>query len=89
MERFFIISHLGVMLDGPFTSYEAAHAAVSGVKQPTEMPAKIEKFFLCYKADSSICPECIRVIRERGEKAKKGLEMAGRFGAGLKLHANQ
>jgi hypothetical protein len=50
-----------------------------------DFPLRIEKFFLC-KVDGA-CPECLRIIKERGDKVKDAIKSANLLGVGIKPHA--
>lgn len=91
MEFFFIVNSHGALLNGsgPYLNYDAAKAnvemlAASGVTK--DFPLKIEKYFLC-KTDGDACPECLRIIKERGDKAKDAMKTANMLGMGIKPHA--
>lgn len=89
MEFFFIINNYGALLSGPFINYDAAKANVEmmgTLGQKGDFPLKIEKYFFC-KTDNGACPECLRIINERGNKIKDSLKTASLLGLGIKPHA--
>ena len=89
MEFFFILGNSGTLLSWPFISYDAAKANVEmlgTVGSKAEFPLKIEKYFLC-KTDNGACAECLRILKERGDKVKAALRSATMLGVGIKPHA--
>lgn len=87
MEAFIVATCFGKILYGPFAHYGDAEVAAKHAEPGPGHPLRVEKHFFCYQGNGEFCPECVRVLRERGEKAEAGMNMASKLGVSFKLHA--
>lgn len=89
MEAFVVVTHFGGLVYGPFAHYGDAEVAAKHAEPSSGHPLKVEKFFTCYSkpADEKFCPECVRVLKERGEKAESAFKMGAKLGITFKPHA--
>lgn len=89
MESFVVVTHYGGLVYGPFLKYDEALMAAKLAEPSSGHPLKIEKYFMCLPRNSSaqFCPECVRVLKDRGDKAEAAFKMGAKLGISFKPHA--
>jgi hypothetical protein len=86
VEAFVVVTHYGGLVCGPFTRYEDANVAAKHAEPSSGHPLKIEKFYFC-RSGEKFCPECVRVLKDRGEKAESAFKLGAKLGISFKPHA--
>lgn len=89
MQAFVVVTHFGALVYGPFTEYPDAEAAAMHSGSTSGHPVKIEKYFFCrdQPGPEKFCSECVRVLKERGEKAEAAFKLGSKLGISFKAHA--